>query len=294
MLLVANWKMHGDVDKVRHDFADYIMHDYLNHPSFVVALPLHLLSFAHYLNYNNNTIDANTCGTHQNFTRKFKLACQNISIFDDVGPYTGEVSASMLAKACIEYAIIGHSERRTHFAENSDIIVAKINNALNNHITPIICIGEDIIARKKNFYKAYLLDQLSIIQHLNIWNIFANKDLYANIPKIRLIVAYEPLWAIGTGEIAKNHEIEEIIALIKQYFFDNCLPDLCACHNIDYDFLVHCITFDVLYGGSVNHVNISDVMSINGINGVLVGGASLILDNIKEIGQKLNLKLEGR
>lgn len=170
---------------------------------------------------------------------KFKLAAQNCSIYDDFGAHTGEISAHMLADSGCRYVIIGHSERRSNFEEdNVENILKKLNNVISNNMTPVLCIDEK--------YEE-LIDQktLDFIEN-NINNI---------------ILAYEPLSAIGTGKTPSTSEISDILSLLKQ-----------KCFNVK-----------VLYGGSVNSKNIKDKLSINSLDGVLIGGASLKLGEFKEI-----------
>lgn len=179
------------------------------------------------------------------------LGSQNVSTTDS-GAYTGEISAKDLKSYNVKYCIVGHSERRQYQKETNEEIKEKIIKLLENDITPILCIGESKIERENNTYKDVLLKELSILE---------------NIPnKERIIIAYEPIWSIGTGIIPTNSEIEEVFNFIK-----NILPNN-----------------KVLYGGSANNDNIDTLKEIDLIDGYLLGGLSLKPEKLQEFLNKLN------
>ncbi|MER7546893.1 triose-phosphate isomerase [Actinomadura sp.] len=167
------------------------------------------------------------------------------------GAYTGEVSASMLAKLGCDYAIVGHSERRQYHAEDDAIVNAKAKAALAADITPILCIGEGLEVRKAGGHVRHCLTQLD-----------------GGLEKIpadqvrRTVIAYEPVWAIGTGEVATPEDAQEVCAAIRTRLaelYDGGLAD----------------EVRILYGGSVKSGNVAKLMAQEDVDGALIGGASL-------------------
>ncbi len=181
--------------------------------------------------------------------RKFRLAAQN-AYFRDEGPYTGEVSFAML-RDLVHYVIVGHSERRNVFGENLDLVRDKVAAAVRNDITPILCIGETRTERDDGETKQVLHDQLMT----------ALSNLTAK--EVRdVVIAYEPVWAIGTGDIAKPDQAGNAVAYIRKYVED--VYGTKAAKNIR-----------ILYGGSVVPDVIKGFLDVPGVDGFLVGGASL-------------------
>lgn len=174
------------------------------------------------------------------------LGSQNVSPFND-GAYTGEVSARQLKSLNVKYCLIGHSERRVYFKENNEIMKNKIEQLLENEIIPIYCVGE----LEKNSDNNELDEELKILEEIR------NNE--------KIIIAYEPLWAIGTGIQPNINELEKIIKLIKEKFPNN----------------------EVLYGGSVNEDSIVNLKS-ELIDGYLLGGVSLHPDRISMLLSKLD------
>ena len=183
-----------------------------------------------------------------------KLGSQNVSVSDN-GAYTGEISASQLKSYQVKYAIVGHSERREYQRETNEEINKKIKQLFKNDITPILCIGETLEERKQNKVNEVLEEELTI----------ATKDLTEEEKK-RLIIAYEPIWSIGTGVIPTNEQIEEVFQEIKRL-----VP-----------------ASYILYGGSANEENIDQLKQIPSINGYLLGGLSLKVDKLKVFIEKLH------
>lgn len=183
-----------------------------------------------------------------------KLGSQNVSVSDN-GAYTGEISASQLKSYQVEYAIVGHSERREYQRETNEEINKKIKQLFKNDITPILCIGETLEERKQNKVNEVLEKELTI----------ATQDLTEEEKK-RLIIAYEPIWSIGTGVIPTNEQIEEVFQEIKRL-----VP-----------------ASYILYGGSANEENIDQLKQIPSINGYLLGGLSLKVDKLKVFIEKLH------
>jgi triosephosphate isomerase len=232
-LIIANWKMNGDMSKINNDFMAYVNNSYTNQPNVIFALP------SIYLAYINQTITKHNA--------QFQLAAQDVSVFSTHGAFTGEVSAEMLKDCGTRFAIVGHSERRTLLHETDEILHKKISNPINAQVTPIFCIGENIKQREHANYIEFITAQLNLL-----------KDIAPSL-SCRLIVAYEPIWAIGTGMVPTLEQIREIVEYIGNY-----LTKQLGINN-----------FDILYGGSVNAENADKILSINAVAGLLVGGASL-------------------
>ncbi len=192
---------------------------------------------------------------------KIKLSSQNVSQYSS-GAYTGEISAAQLKKLDIEYAIVGHSERRTLFNEVDSVINDKVNRLIDSEIMPIFCFGESIDERTSGTYLNFIENQINE----------GLKGLRKDKVK-KLVVAYEPIWAIGTGEVASLENIVEVLDYVKNiinkkpYFNDD---------NIKF-----------IYGGSVSPDNAEDILNSKIVDGALVGGASLdpnkFLDIIKAV-----------
>jgi len=188
--------------------------------------------------------------------KRFQLGAQNL-YYENEGPYTGETSAAML-KGLVDYAIIGHSERRIKFSEVNLMIAKKVAAAQRNKIKPILCIGETLFDRSEELTSRVIVDQLTVGLH------FITKPELAEIA-----IAYEPVWAIGTGNFARPDDVAPIAKLIHQTItelFGEGTPDV-----------------RVLYGGSVDPDNAAAYLDIPGVDGLLVGGASVIAEQFARI-----------
>ena len=172
--------------------------------------------------------------------------------FDLNGAYTGDTSVELIKDYNCKYSIIGHSERRALHNESNRMIKKKVKLCLDNFIIPILCVGESIEQRKKNTYKDFILKQLT--------------ECIQKIKCPELVIAYEPIWSIGTGIIPKVQDITEISELIFSFLKKE---------KID--------KFQILYGGSVNSSNFKEINSIDKINGALIGGASLKINEMEKI-----------
>ncbi len=222
-IIVANWKMNGS-ETLLKEFSTF---EPTKTNDIIICPPFTLLASAKTL-----------------LPDFIKIGGQNCS-GEDNGAFTGEISASMLRESHVSHVIIGHSERRTLYGETDTVILKKIESVLKSELTPIVCIGETLSEKKAN-------KTLQVLE----------KQIDASITKVnahnRLIVAYEPIWAIGSGLTPKGDEIRETHLYIKeklgQYFYGD-IP--------------------ILYGGSANAENFSKIISIENVDGLLVGGASL-------------------
>lgn len=181
--------------------------------------------------------------------RKFRLAAQN-AYFKDEGAYTGEVSFTML-RDLVHYVIIGHSERRHIFNEDLPMIRDKVAAAVRNGITPMLCVGETKQERDDRETKQVLHDQLMTA----LANLTADEVA-------SMVVAYEPVWAIGTGDVAKPDQVAEAVEYIRRYIKDVFGKQAAS-------------QVRVLYGGSVVPDVVQGFLNVPGVDGFLVGGASL-------------------
>ena len=185
---------------------------------------------------------------------EYKLCAQDVSKHDyEKGSFTGEVSASMLRQMGCKYCIVGHSERRLYFNEDTADIAKKIKNLNQYNITPIICIGETIKIKEEGSTTSFLIKELEeILKDSN------NNDNF--------MIAYEPVWAIGSGIVATIAEITEVAESLSAYLMKKFEKKI-----------------QVVYGGSVNKESINSILKINNIDGVLIGGACLDTNKFNEI-----------
>ena len=194
--------------------------------------------------------------------RNHFVAAQNC-YFQKSGAYTGEVSAEILRSAGTDYVIIGHSERREYFNENHQVLAAKINICLENDLKPIFCCGEPLSVREANEQNEYVEKQLKeSLFHLS------DKQLKG------FVIAYEPIWAIGTGKTASSAQAQEMHAHIRKVISVRYDPQTAE-------------TISILYGGSVKANNAKEIFSEKDVDGGLVGGASLNASEFSTIIQSL-------
>ncbi|MDX6356745.1 MAG: triosephosphate isomerase [Streptomyces sp.] len=189
---------------------------------------------------------------------KIRYGAQDLSA-QDSGAYTGEISGSMLAKLKCSYVTVGHSERRQYHAEDEPVVNAKVKAAFRHGLTPILCIGEGLDIRKAGEQVPYTLAQLD----------GALQDIPAE-QAATLVVAYEPVWAIGTGEVATPEDAQEICGAIRgrlAELYDQALAD----------------GVRIQYGGSVKSGNVAAIMAQPDVDGALVGGASLDAEEFVKI-----------
>ncbi|MCQ2516658.1 MAG: triose-phosphate isomerase [Saccharofermentans sp.] len=187
-----------------------------------------------------------------------KIAAENCH-FEEKGAFTGEISPLWLAKMGVSYVILGHSERREYFAETDETVNKKVHAALKYGLKPIVCCGETLEQRKANIHKDFIKGQI----------VGALKDVPAD-KMCQITIAYEPIWAIGTGEVATDEQAEEICALIREQVKDLYDEEIAAAITIQ-------------YGGSVKSTSAKGLFTMPNINGGLVGGASLKADEFSKI-----------
>jgi len=187
-----------------------------------------------------------------------QLGAQNI-FWEEKGAFTGEVSPPMLKDAGCQYVIIGHSERRQYFGETNETVNKKIKAALAHELTPIMCIGESLEEREKG----NTMDKVETQINSGLEGL--GKDEIR-----RIVIAYEPIWAIGTGVTATPSQAEEVHSFIREKLTEKYGNEI-ASYAI------------ILYGGSVKPANTYSILKENNINGALVGGASLEADSFIQI-----------
>jgi len=226
MYFIANWKMYGNLSSLNtlDKVIKFSKSKEINKGRLIYCPPYTLIS---------------------SFSKKFKncqigIGGQNCHESENYGPYTGSVNSRMLKNAGAHFVIIGHSENRSK-GENDELINLKIKSALEAKLKVIFCIGETLSEKKKKKTQSILSKQIKI-----------GLDNVQN--KSKIFIAYEPVWAIGTGIIPKSKELLETVKFIKSKFKDKSPK--------------------VLYGGSVNPQNIKNLKKINNIDGFLIGGAS--------------------
>ncbi|MFR7985439.1 MAG: triose-phosphate isomerase [Clostridia bacterium] len=189
---------------------------------------------------------------------KIKVGAQN-AFYEDEGAFTGEVSVKMLEDLGVDYCIIGHSERRQYFGETDEIVNKKLKRLLAGPITPILCVGENLQQREKEEQYLVVRDQL-------IWALSGITPQQA----AKIVIAYEPVWAIGTGKTATPQQAEDMCEFIR-----NAVEALYGEEVAD--------QVVIQYGGSVKPANATDIMDMPNIDGALVGGASLNASDFMEI-----------
>ncbi len=230
-VIAGNWKMNKTIKEAKHYLIklDEMVTD--DKKDIIICAPFTSLS------------------SISDISKKIKISSQNMN-YEDSGAYTGEVSAPMLKEININYTLVGHSERRQYYNEFDSSVNKKVLKALSLNITPIVCIGETLNQKEEGDTKIVVKQQ---IYH-------AFKDVKGRQLK-DIILAYEPIWAIGTGKSATPKMAGTVITIIREY-----LKELYEDNSND---------IRILYGGSVKPENIKEIMEQEDIDGVLVGGASL-------------------
>jgi triosephosphate isomerase (TIM) len=179
---------------------------------------------------------------------RIRLGAQNVH-WEECGAYTGEISASMLTEVGVRYVIVGHSERRQYFGETDETVNLRLKAAQISGLIPILCVGETKQQRDASETERVIINQL--------------KNGLIGVDQAKLVIAYEPIWAIGTGETCESGEADRVIGLIRAQLTN---PNV-----------------TIQYGGSVKPSNIDEIMAQPQIDGVLVGGASLAAEDFAGI-----------
>jgi triosephosphate isomerase len=240
-IIAGNWKMNNDSNQTRSLIGDLIKFNQVD--ATVMIAPAHTnLSIAQDLLSKS----------------KIEVIAQNMH-FSDSGAYTGEVSAQMLKSIGINTVIIGHSERRKYFKETDSELKLKVDMGLSSSMNVIFCIGEEIEDRRNNKHFEVIFNQI-------------NNSLFhlKNESWRKIVLAYEPVWAIGTGETASLVQIQEMHSMIRKNIADRYSMELAN-------------SISILYGGSVKPENSQDIFSLEDVDGGLIGGASLSANDFNKI-----------
>jgi triosephosphate isomerase len=267
-IIIANWKMNHSFDEIDQWLNIFFDEAAKNAEKFThiepVICPPHV--FIEYIdselmNENLQNLEAIIKAEQKTFDdysedelNKMLLESRLITVgaqdchHEEKGAFTGSVSAKMLADLGCDFVILGHSERRSYNFETSDLVAKKVARAISQKITPVICVGESLEVRNSGQYLDFILQQLS-------------ESMPQDILAQRIIVAYEPIWSIGTGLVPNSQQISEVVTAIKNHLAEN-FSDLAR-------------NFAVLYGGSVSSKNSAEILRVDGVDGLLIGGASL-------------------
>ena len=241
-IVAGNWKMNNDANETEVLLEKLKKHNFNNDVKVMVS--------PSFTNLQKSVINLSDS--------KIEVIAQNMNE-SEKGAYTGEVSPSMIKSIGVSRVIIGHSERRAYYNENDQVLKKKINNALKNQIEIIFCFGEQISDRRSRKEFEIVKNQLSNTL-LEI-----KKSDWSNI-----ILAYEPIWAIGTGENATAEQAQEMHFFVRSWIKSNFGTRISE-------------MVPILYGGSVKPDNASEIFSQPDVDGGLIGGASLIIDDFIEI-----------
>lgn len=241
-LIAGNWKMNNNANDTEEFFEEFLPKVKELDVDIVICPPFtNLWAAAEKLSGTN-----------------VKLGAQNMH-WEESGAFTGEVSPNMLKEILCDFVIVGHSERRKYFAETDETVNKKVKAALKHQLTPIICVGESLEQRQKGVTLDWILGQVEN----------ALQDLTSEDAS-KVVFAYEPIWAIGTGKTASSDDAQEVISAIRQ--------KLSELYNDETAQKIR-----ILYGGSVKPQNVKELMKQSDIDGALVGGASLEPDSFYQI-----------
>ena len=239
MLIAGNWKLNCNIEEAKHLSSRIIESlDSKKLNCEVAIFPSYIC-----LDSVNKTIEKTV----------ISLGSQDCSVHKS-GAYTGDVSANMLFDTGCKYVIVGHSERRIGKLESNNDILSKANNALESNLIPIICVGENARDREDGRALEVIKKQL-------------DESVPKNSNKNNCILAYEPIWAIGSGKIPDNSSINEMLNMIKGWLSNNKIDN----------------SINILYGGSVNKSNAKEIFSCINLGGLLIGGVSLKPEEFSEI-----------
>ena len=247
-ILAGNWKMNTTPEEgiaLLEGLRNSLTKDIVGEVKVVIAPPsIHLIPMVEKL-WENSEI---------------AIAAQNCH-YEDSGAFTGEISPKMLLHSEVDAVILGHSERREYYNETDELVALKVKAALKNHLIPIVCVGENLKQRKAGTFLDNTWSQLNIAL-----SGLSSEELND------VVVAYEPIWAIGTGEVAKPEQAQEMHCFLRKMlsekFGNSDLP--------------------IIYGGSCKPSNADEIFAQPDVNGGLIGGASLNADDFTSLVKKLN------
>lgn len=240
-VIIGNWKMNKDLDEAKELVKEIVSEKLDNTVEKVVCVPFV------YVTEVNKLLEGSDVG----------LGVQNM-YFENKGAFTGEISPLMLKSCGVSYVILGHSERRTIFNETDEMINKKVKSALQNKLIPILCCGETLEERNLGVEKEVVEKQIR-----NTLEGISETDIE------KVIIAYEPIWAIGTGLTASSDDAENMIKFIREILYD-------IYGNLSENIRIQ-------YGGSVKPNNIKDLMQKENVDGALVGGACLESANFRAL-----------
>ncbi|KMT65690.1 triose-phosphate isomerase [Catenovulum maritimum] len=243
-IVIANWKLNGGFDLLCSSVASFVKKSFLAEV-YICPPYLYIRDLLHFLQYS-----------------VVNIGSQNVSKYQS-GAYTGETSAQMLAEAGCKLCLIGHSERRSMFRENNASCQIKLKRAFENNLMPVLCIGENLEEKNAGITKDILSRQIN--------ESFEALDIADN----SFCIAYEPVWAIGTGQAATPETAQEVHAYIREQLVSLFGQDKAQ-------------QIRILYGGSVTKLNTTELLTQPDIDGLLVGGASLDAEHFMSICQQVD------
>jgi triosephosphate isomerase (TIM) len=244
-IVAGNWKMNKTFEEasvLTSEIMAMVADEVKGDVNVVFCVPFpYLLSVKNQLGKSRIAVGAQNCSEHES------------------GAYTGEVSASMLKSIGIPYVILGHSERRQYFGEEGKLLAKKVDIALKHGLTPIFCCGEPLEVRERNEHEKLVKQQVEeSLFHLDATALQ------------KIVIAYEPVWAIGTGKTASAQQAQDMHAVIRKHLSSKYGQQVAD-------------TISILYGGSVNAANAKELFACPDVDGGLVGGASLKSREFTEI-----------
>lgn len=236
-IVAGNWKMNKSFDEAKELTQQLVNSSYDANVSMVLIPPALYVS------------ELSNATSHS----KIKVGAQNVSEHDK-GAFTGELAANMIASVGASCCLVGHSERREYFNEQNEVLAEKVNQLLSNNLTPIYCCGEVLEEREKdnhfNLVKSQIVEGLFHLPENEI---------------LKCVIAYEPVWAIGTGVTASSSQAQEMHQFIRELFAEKYNEEVAQ--NIS-----------ILYGGSCNPANAKELFACPDVDGGLIGGASLVAE----------------
>ncbi len=244
-LIMGNWKMNGNTQSIKELCQEISKAEYCDDVK-VAVFPTSLYAKE----------------TKAQLPAKVGVGLQNITFYAD-GAYTGEISQQMLADVGCDYVLIGHSERRSLFGETDCDVFNKLEKVIDTNVTPVVCIGESLTDRNAGKLEEILTKQLAlVIDSLSVEQL------------AKIVIAYEPVWAIGTGVVATLEQVQETHEFIRSLVAQK---DSNLAKNLK-----------IVYGGSLKAKNAKDILSLPDVDGGLIGGASLVGEEFNEIINQAN------